>query len=92
MTDSPDEKGFFRSFFGAIGGSITWLRRVFTNLVFLLILLFLGIAIFGKDDQLVVPQGAALRVAPTGFLVDELSQPSGLPIFLGGSQGPMEVR
>ncbi|WHI46217.1 signal peptide peptidase SppA [Microbulbifer sp. VAAF005] len=92
MTDSSNEKGLFRSFFGAIGGSITWLRRVFTNLVFLLILVFLGIAIFGKDEQLVVPQGAALRVAPSGFLVDELSQPSGLPIFFGGSQGPAEIR
>ncbi|WNZ57735.1 signal peptide peptidase SppA [Microbulbifer sp. MKSA007] len=92
MTDSSNEKGLFRSFFGAIGGSITWLRRVFTNLVFLLILVLLGIAIFGKDEQLVVPQGAALRVAPSGFLVDELSQPSGLPIFFGGSQGPAEIR
>ncbi|WP_444898066.1 signal peptide peptidase SppA [Microbulbifer sp. SSSA005] len=92
MTDSSNEKGLFRSFFGAIGGSITWLRRVFTNLIFLLILVFLGIAIFGKDEQLVVPQGAALRVAPSGFLVDELSQPSGLPIFFGGSQGPAEIR
>ncbi|AWF80614.1 signal peptide peptidase SppA [Microbulbifer sp. A4B17] len=92
MTDSSDDKGLFRSFFGAIGGSITWLRRVFTNLIFLLILVFLGIAIFGKDEQLVVPQGAALRVAPSGFLVDELSQTSGLPFFLGGSQGPAEVR
>ncbi|MCO1334036.1 signal peptide peptidase SppA [Microbulbifer sp. OS29] len=92
MTDSLDEKGFFRSFFGVIGGSITWLRRVFTNLIFLLLLVFLGIAIFGKDEQLVVPQGAALRVAPSGFLVDELSQPSGLPIFFGGTQGPMEMR
>ncbi|BBM02678.1 signal peptide peptidase SppA [Microbulbifer sp. GL-2] len=92
MTDTPQKKGIARSVFGAIGGSITWLRRVFTNLVFLLILLFIGIAIFGKDDQLIVPQGAALRVAPSGFLVDELSQPATLPIFLGGGQGPTEVR
>ncbi|GAA5442032.1 protease 4 [Microbulbifer sp. NBRC 101763] len=92
MTDLHQQKGFVRSFFGAIGGAITWLRRVFTNLVFLLILLFLGIAIFGKDDQLVVPQGAALRVAPSGFLVDELTQPATLPIFLSGNRGPAEVR
>lgn len=92
MTDTPQKKGIARSVFGAIGGSITWLRRVFTNLVFLLILLFIGIAIFGKDDQLIVPQGAALRVAPSGFLVDELSQPATLPLFLGGGQGPTEVR
>ncbi|WKD50817.1 signal peptide peptidase SppA [Microbulbifer spongiae] len=92
MTDSPPQKGLVRSFFSAIGASITWLRRVFTNLLFLLVLLFLGIAIFSKDDQLAVPQGAALRVAPSGFLVDELSQPATLPIFLGGSNSPMEVR
>jgi len=92
LTDTPQKNGIVRSVFGAIGGGITWLRRVFTNLVFLLILLFLGIAIFGKDDQLIVPQGAALRVAPSGFLVDELSQPATLPIFLGGGKGPTEVR
>jgi protease-4 len=92
LTDSPQKKGFARGFLAAIGGSITWLRRVFTNIVFLLILLFLGIAIFSKDERLVVPQGAALRVAPHGFLVDELAQPATLPIFLGGNRGPAEVR
>ncbi|MFA0810629.1 signal peptide peptidase SppA [Microbulbifer epialgicus] len=92
MTDSPRKKGFARSALAAIGASVTWLRRVFTNLVFLLVLLFLGIAIFSKDDQLVVPQGAALRVAPNGFLVDELTQPATLPIFFGGARGPSEVR
>ncbi|MFC6632305.1 signal peptide peptidase SppA [Microbulbifer taiwanensis] len=92
MTDTSHHKGFMRSFFGAIGGAITWLRRVFTNLLFLLLLLFIGIAIFGKDEQLTIPQGAALRIAPAGFLVDELSQPTTLPAFFGGPSGPTEVR
>ncbi|WP_323844901.1 signal peptide peptidase SppA [Microbulbifer magnicolonia] len=92
MTDSYHEKGFIRRFFGAIGGAITWLRRVFTNLLFLLLLLFIGIAIFGKEERLTIPQGAALKVAPSGFLVDEVSQPTTLPGFLGGPPGPVEVR
>ncbi|SDZ89973.1 signal peptide peptidase SppA [Microbulbifer marinus] len=92
MTDTTHQKGFIRRFFGAIGGAVTWLRRVFTNLLFLLLLLFIGIAIFGKEERLTIPQGAALKVAPSGFLVDEVSQPSVLPAFLGGPPGPVEVR
>ncbi|WP_237065774.1 signal peptide peptidase SppA [Microbulbifer guangxiensis] len=92
MTDNTHKKGFIRRFFGAIGGAITWLRRVFTNLLFLLILVFVLAAIFGKEERLIVPQGAALKLAPTGFLVDERSPPSGLPAFLGGPPGPVETR
>ncbi|MBB3063348.1 signal peptide peptidase SppA [Microbulbifer rhizosphaerae] len=92
MTEATHHKGFTRRFFGAIGGAITWLRRVFTNLLFLLLLLFIGVLIFGKEEQLVIPQGAALRVAPSGYLVDELSQPSSLPAFFGGPQAPAETR
>ncbi|SHE89235.1 protease-4 [Microbulbifer donghaiensis] len=92
MTDTTHRKGFVRRFFGGIGAAITWLRRAFTNLLFLLLLLFIGIAMFGKEERLTVPQGAALKVAPSGFLVDEVSQPSVLPGFLGGPPGPVEVR
>ncbi|WP_237058979.1 signal peptide peptidase SppA [Microbulbifer sediminum] len=92
MTESTHRKGLLRRFFGGIGAAITWLRRVFTNLIFLLILLFIGLAIFGKEEQLTIPQGAALRVAPTGFLVDELSPPRSLPALLGGPPGPVETR
>ncbi|KUJ84255.1 signal peptide peptidase SppA [Microbulbifer flavimaris] len=92
MTETTHRKGFIRRFFGAIGGAITWLRRVFTNLLFLLLLLFIFAAIFGKEERLTVPQGAALKLAPTGFLVDERSPPRGLPAFLGGPPGPVETR
>lgn len=92
MTEATHAKGFIRRFFGGIGAAITWLRRVFTNLLFLLLLLFIGALIFGKDERLTVPQGAALKVAPTGALVDELSPPSGLPGFIGGPPGPVETR
>ncbi|SDJ60147.1 signal peptide peptidase SppA [Microbulbifer yueqingensis] len=92
MTESTHRKGFIRRFFGGIGAAITWLRRVFTNLLFLLVLLFLGLVIFGKDEQLTIPQGAALRVAPTGFLVDEVTPPRSLPELLGGPPGRVETR
>lgn len=92
MTEQPHRKGFIHRFFGGIGAAITWLRRVVTNLLFLLLLLFIGALIFGKDERLTIPQGAALRVAPTGALVDELSAPSGLPGFIGGPTGPVETR
>ncbi|WP_226702477.1 signal peptide peptidase SppA [Microbulbifer elongatus] len=92
MTEATRQRGPVRRFFGAIGGAITWLRRVVTNLLFLLILLFIGIAIFGGEERITVPQGGALKVAPAGFLVDEVSQPSGLPGFLGGPSTPPETR
>ena len=92
MTEATRHRGPVRRFFGAIGGAITWLRRVFTNLLFLLILLFIGVAIFGGEERITVPQGAALKVAPGGFLVDEVSQPSGIPGFLGGPSRPPETR
>lgn len=89
---TPHQRGPVRRFFGAIGGAITWLRRLVTNLIFLLLLLFVGIAIFGKEDRLTVPQGAALRVAPNGTLVDELSARGGVPVFLGGRAAAPETR
>lgn len=92
MTESTHQRGPIRRFFGAIGGAITWLRRVFTNLLFLLLLLFLGVVIFGGEERITVPQGAALKVAPGGLLVDELSKPSGVPLFLGGRSAPAETR
>ncbi|WP_406827944.1 signal peptide peptidase SppA [Microbulbifer sp. ARAS458-1] len=92
MTESTRRRGLIRRFFGAIGGAITWLRRVFTNILFLLLLLFIGMAIFGGEERITVPQGGALKVAPGGFLVDEVSQPSGVPSFLGGPASPPETR
>ncbi|WP_105101463.1 signal peptide peptidase SppA [Microbulbifer pacificus] len=92
MTESTRHRGPIRRFFGAIGGAITWLRRVFTNLLFLLLLLFIGVVIFGGEERITVPQGGALKVAPGGYLVDELSQPSGVPAFLGGPSAPPETR
>ncbi|WP_299591815.1 signal peptide peptidase SppA [uncultured Microbulbifer sp.] len=92
MTESTHQRGPVRRFFGAIGGAITWLRRVFTNLLFLLILLFVGFAIFGGEERITVPEGGALKVAPAGFLVDEVSQPTGLPGFIGGPSTPPETR
>ncbi|MCW8127029.1 signal peptide peptidase SppA [Microbulbifer halophilus] len=92
MTDATHRKGFIRRIFDGIGAAITWLRRIVTNLLFLLLLLFVGTLIFGKDERLTIPQGAALKVAPTGVLVDELSPPSGLPGFIGGPSGPVETR
>lgn len=92
MTDATHRKGFIRRIFDGIGAAITWLRRIVTNLLFLLLLLFVGALIFGKDERLTIPQGAALKVAPTGVLVDELSPPSGLPDFIGGPSGPVETR
>ncbi|WGL17822.1 signal peptide peptidase SppA [Microbulbifer bruguierae] len=92
MSEVTRQRGPVRRIFSAIGGAITWLRRVFTNILFLLVLLFIGLAIFGGEERITVPQGAALKVAPAGALVDELSQPTGLPGFLSGRSTAPETR
>nr|WP_256489618.1 signal peptide peptidase SppA [Pleionea sp. CnH1-48] len=46
-------------------------RRVFFNLIFLLILLFILIGIFSGDSKVKVPKGAALVFAPKGAIVEQ---------------------
>ncbi|MEW5250501.1 signal peptide peptidase SppA [Microbulbifer discodermiae] len=92
MTESVHRKGLIRRFFSAIGAIITWLRHLVANVLFLLILLFIVVLIVGKEERLTIPQGAALRLAPAGFLVDELSSTGGLPGLLEGSRAPVETR
>ncbi|WP_226664993.1 signal peptide peptidase SppA [Microbulbifer aggregans] len=92
MTESTHTRSPLRRIFGSIGAAITWLRRVVTNLLFLFLLVIVCTAIFGGEERITVPQGAALKVAPGGYLVDEISQPAGIPAFLGGPSAPPETR
>jgi len=60
----------FRRFFGAIGRGITWLRVVLGNMIFLCLLVVLFVTLSHKAP-VPLPDEFALRLAPTGFLVDE---------------------
>lgn len=63
--------GFWR-FMGYLGGALTWTRNTLANLVFILIVLVI-IAALGAGVPQPLPETFALRIAPTGILVDQRS-------------------
>lgn len=67
-----EKPGALRRFFSAIGGSITWLRNTVMNIFFIFLLLVI-IAAIGSSAPKPLPQSFALRIAPTGILVDQRS-------------------
>ncbi len=63
--------GFWR-FMGYLGGALTWIRNTLANLVFILIILVI-IAMLGASVPQPLPDKFALRISPTGVLVDQRS-------------------
>jgi protease-4 len=63
--------GFWR-FMGYLGGALTWIRNTLANLVFILIILVI-IAMLGASVPQPLPDDFALRISPTGVLVDQRS-------------------
>ncbi|HTF97217.1 MAG TPA: signal peptide peptidase SppA [Cellvibrio sp.] len=63
--------GFWR-FMGYLGGALTWIRNFLANLVFIVIILIL-LAMIGANAPQPLSESFALRVAPTGILVDQRS-------------------
>lgn len=69
----PNKKpGGIRRFFGAIGSGITWLRNTLMNIFFLIIVILIFAAI-GSSAPEPLPDTFALRLAPSGVLVDQRS-------------------
>ncbi len=52
--------------------SITWIRVSLTNVLFLLLVAFVISALL-PEDSATMPEKTALRIAPSGFLVDQYS-------------------
>lgn len=63
-------RGIIRRFFSGIGSLITWLRNTLANVIFLVIILVIVVAI-GSNKQAPLPEKFALRIAPSGMLVDQ---------------------
>jgi protease-4 len=63
--------GFWR-FMGYLGGALTWIRNTLANLVFIVIILVI-IAMLGASVPQPLPDNFALRISPTGVLVDQRS-------------------
>jgi protease-4 len=68
----PQQKprGFFRRFFGGIGAIITFCRNTLLNIFFLFFVILIIVAI-GSSTPKPLPEKFALRVAPSGILVDQ---------------------
>lgn len=81
----------FGSIFKWIGKLISWTRTVVLNLIFLVIVVAIIGALSSQPKQK-SPENAALIVAPSGALVDQLSyNPSMVDALLDPSQRPKET-
>lgn len=69
---AAQKPGPVRRFFNSVGGGITWLRNMVMNIFFLLLLLLI-LAAIGSSAPKPLPASFALRLAPTGILVDQRS-------------------
>lgn len=68
----PKKPGILRRFFSGLGSAITWTRNTLLNIFFLILLLML-LAAIGSNAPQPLPENFALRVAPSGLLVDQLT-------------------
>lgn len=82
--------GPFRRVFGFIGRTITWLRVALSNLLFLFILVVVFLALSPRQP-VPLPDEFVLRLAPTGFLVEEESYMDPLSLLMAGDSNEMET-
>jgi len=66
------QPGIIRRLLGFIWGSITWLRVALLNLVFIGLVL-LVVSSMAPQELATMPEKTALRISPSGFLVDQYS-------------------
>lgn len=71
-TPTAKKPALWRRFFSGMGSSITWLRNTVLNTVFIILLIIFIVAI-GSNTPQPLPETFALRIAPTGLLVDQRS-------------------
>ncbi|MBB3167804.1 signal peptide peptidase SppA [Simiduia aestuariiviva] len=88
---SQAQPGFIRRFFGGLWGAVTWLRVALANILFLVIVLIIVSAIT-SHEPFVMPDKTAVRVAPQGFLVDQLTYVDPMSKILSDDKGPTETR
>jgi protease-4 len=71
-TPKPKPSSRLRRIFGGMGAAVTTLRNTLANIIFIIILLVIIAAISGKATP-PLPDSFALRLAPSGILVDQRS-------------------
>lgn len=88
MTSSEKPRSFLGRFFGGLWSIITWTRIAVLNVIFLLLVIFI-IAAISSGSQAPLPETFALRLAPSGMLVDQRSYIDATSMLLGG-ENPQE--
>ena len=69
---TASQPGIIRRLLGFIWGSITWLRVALFNLIFI-VFIFALFSSMGPQELASMPEETALRISPSGFLVDQYS-------------------
>jgi protease-4 len=85
----PKRRGAWSLFFGGLGAGITWFRTTLMNTLFIIVLIIFVIAI-GSSAPQPLPETFALRLAPTGLLVDQRSHIDALSLLLS-EEAPEET-
>ncbi len=69
---SSSNPGILRKIFSGLWRMLTWIRTSLANLLFLVLILLIVVVLLPKDVSQ-MPEETALRIAPSGFLVDQYS-------------------
>ncbi|MEE9254158.1 MAG: signal peptide peptidase SppA [Pseudomonadales bacterium] len=87
-----DSGGGLRRFFGTLMRFVNTLRAIVVNVLFLILLFFALLIVFGDDGITPVPDGAALVLAPTGVLVEDTVAPDLVERLFDPDSPPPETR
>jgi protease-4 len=89
MTNSDArDRGFFRTFLRFLDT----LRAIVVNVLFLILLLVVLVLLFAGEEIAVVPDGAALVLAPTGALVEDTEPADLIERLIDPDAPPPETR
>lgn len=79
-----------RKIFRGILTLYRWIRSLFFNLLFIVLLLAIASSFFSSEPFEITP-GSALVIAPAGFLVEQRSQVDSFSDLLGGNPARQEI-
>ena len=74
-----------------IWNSITTLKNVLGNLLFLAVTIIVLFALFSRTDQVLIPETAALILDPTGVIVEQRRALDPFAEFMGGGEEEPET-
>lgn len=87
---SSANPGILRRIFSGLWRLLTWIRTSLANLVFLVLILLVVVALIPKEASQ-MPDSTALRIAPSGYLVDQYSYVDPLTQILDKDQQRAET-